>query len=99
MKKLTKNVVLDTVFEHNDKFYQITTPSLRLGKDIYTAAEAAANPEVAAKLVEIGAKNIVPYFDAEAEKADAKPATPKKEKAKPAEADENENNSQPSKSE
>lgn len=78
----TKTIVLDNVFEHNGKQYQITTPSLSLGKQKYTAAEAAANPEVAAKLVEIGAKNIVPYFDAEAEKAEEKPAGKKENNSK-----------------
>jgi hypothetical protein len=75
-KPQTKTVVLDNVFEHNGKKYEITTPSLRLDKEAYTAAEAAANPEVCAKLIEIGAANVKPFFDenAEAEEAAEKAA-------------------------
>jgi hypothetical protein len=64
-KPQTKTVVLDNVFEHNGKKYQITDPSLRLDKEVYTAAEAAANPDVCAKLIEIGAANVKPFFDGE----------------------------------
>lgn len=69
---ITKTVTLDNVFEHEGKQYQITTPSLRLGKVIYTAAEAAANPEVYTKLLEIEAKNVVPFFNEAAEEKKAK---------------------------
>jgi len=60
-----------------EKTFEITDPKFKLDGEVYTAEEAAQNPDVCAKLVKMGAGNIKEIFPT-AKK-------PKKQEEEPAE--------------